>query len=193
MRSISLVVALAILPGFAAAQATGRPNTRAGFWIGFGLGGGSTEVKCDSSCTNQRAEGFSGYLRLGGTVSSKVLLGGETNGWAHAESGIDETLGFASFVILWYPSATGAWYLKGGLGGMSYKADDGANELTATAPSISLGMGYEIRVSRNMSVVPFFNGLATSPVRIKYNGQALPTQEDVRVSLAQLGVGLTWH
>jgi len=197
MRSISLVVALALFASLqesAVAQSPGRPNTREGFWIGFGVGGGSTETKCDSSCTDSRSEGGSVYLRMGGTVSSKVLLGGEVNGWAVSEGGKDKALGFASFIVMWYPSATGGFYLKGGLGGMTYKETDAAsNELTATAPSVSLGLGYEIRVSRNMSVVPFFNGLATSAVRVRFNGSPVPTGEDIKVSMAQLGVGLTWH
>src|SRR5574342_874795 len=84
-----------------------RPNTREGFWIGFGFGLGSTGADC-TSCSNDRTSGFSGYLRMGGTVSRHVLLGGETNGWLHSESGVDETLGFASFVASIYPSAAGA-------------------------------------------------------------------------------------
>jgi hypothetical protein len=197
MRTLPLLLALTVLPTLAGAQSQaggGRPNTRQGFWIGFGFGPGSAGADCDSGCSNEGLSGFSGYFRMGGTVSPKVLLGGESNAWARShDNGVDETLGFASFIVMWYPSATGAFYLKAGLGAMSYEVTDGTDELTATAPSVSFGLGYEIRVSRNMSVVPFFNGMATSAVEFKFNGQTLPNSNEVKVSLAQLGVGLTWH
>jgi hypothetical protein len=174
------------------AQSTARPNTRQGFWIGLGLGTGSAGLDC-TSCSDDRVGGLSGNVRLGGSVSPSVLLGGETNGWSHSESGLDEVLGFASFVALWYPSRAGAFYLKFGLGGMSYKADDGVDELTATAPAGSFGLGYEFRVGPNFSVTPFFNSLVTSAVDVQFNGDPLPTGEDIKVSLLQLGVGVTWH
>ena len=167
-------------------------NQRQGFWIGFGLGDGSAGVDC-SSCATDRTSGLSGNLRLGGTLSQSVLLGFESNGWIHSEQGIDETLGFGSAVVVWYPSRTGAFYLKFGLGVMSYTATDGVDDFTATAPAGSFGLGYDFRVGRNMSITPFLNSLATSAASLKLNGTAFPTSEDIKVNLLQFGVGLTWH
>jgi hypothetical protein len=191
MRTWRLVVAL-LLAGAVQQAAAQRPNTRDGFWISFGLGDGSAGLDCNS-CGNDRIGAFSGYVRLGGTVSPNWLLGGETNGWFHSEGGTDEAIGYASFVALWYPSRTGAFYLKLGLGGMSYRADDGTDVLTATAPSASLGAGYEFRVGQNFSVVPYLNSLASSAVTLKLNGSTVSTSEDISITLVQFGVGLTWH
>jgi hypothetical protein len=193
MRAVILIATL--LAGWSSAahaQSTRRPNTREGFWIGFGLGDGSAGTDC-SSCSNDRFGGLSGYLRLGGTLSRKVLLGGESNVWVHSSGGVDESIGFGSFVVLWYPSATGALYLKFGLGGMTYRADDGVDELTATAPSASIGVGYEIRMGPNVSLVPYANSLASSSVQLHINGVPVTTGEDISINLFQFGLGITWH
>jgi hypothetical protein len=191
MRVVTQLILIAALARSLEAQSARRPNSRQGFWIGLGAGPGSVGVDC-VGCGNDRTGGFSGYVRLGGTVSRKILLGGETNGWFHSEGGVRESLGFASLVLLWYPSTAGAFFLKVGAGGMKYSADDGIDEITATAPSGSLGLGYEFRVGRMVSVAPFFNVLRSSSVSTKVNGLTLPTS-DITVNLAQFGVGVTWH
>jgi hypothetical protein len=191
MRIPIAVLALA-LASTQAVAAQGLPNTRQGFWIGFGLGAGSIGADCPS-CSNERTSGFSGYLRLGGTVSQHVLLGGETNGWVHNQNGLDESMGFASGVLYWYPSASGALYLKIGIGGMSYRSDDGLDVITATAGAGSIGIGYEIRVRPSMSIALFFNSLASAPVTFRVDGVVAPSNEDFKMNLVQLGVGLTWH
>ncbi len=168
------------------------PNARQGFWIGFGFGPGSAGADC-TSCTTDRTTGFSGYLRMGGTVSPHVLLGGESNGWVRPESGVTETLAYASFIASIYPSAAGAFFLKFGIGGMTYEVSDGTGSLTATAPAGSIGLGYDVRVGKMLSVTPFVNVLASSAVSFKINGISVPTGQDIRLNLVQLGAGLTWH
>ena len=190
MRAMILVATLLACAGNTV-HAQSKPNDRKGFWIGFGLGGGSAGLDC-STCSDERIGGGSGYLRLGGTLSRHFLLGFETNGWLHSEGGVDESIAFASAVLLWYPSAKGALYVKFGLGGMAYGADDGVDELTATAPSASLGVGYEVRIGRNVSLVPYINSLASSAVDVEINGVAIPT-EDFSMNLFQFGLGITWH
>src|SRR5258708_6326949 len=192
-RTLMFATTLAVLASTAEGQSRARPNTRQGFWIGFGLGGGSVGANCSTSCATDRTSGPSGYVRLGGTVSPGVLLGGEANGWSHSESGVNESVGFASFIVMWYPNPIGAFYLKFGVGGMGYSADDGLNTVTATAPGGSFGLGYEFRTGRNFSVVPFLNSMATSSVSLRFNGVALPTSEKITLNLVQLGVGVTWH
>ena len=191
MRAYILLASLVGLTG--ALQAQGRhPNTREGFWIGLGAGTGSAGLDC-TDCATNRIGAPSGYIRAGGTFSPKILLGGEVNGWTHTEGNVDESIGFGSFILMWYPGRSGAFYLKFGLGGMSYHASDGVNTLDATAPAGSFGVGYEFRVARNFSIVPYFNSLASSAVTLKQNGTTVSTGEDIRITLAQLGLGVTWH
>lgn len=58
-----------------------RPQTRRAFWIGFGLGAGNLGWSCDG-CSSENHSGPTGFLRLGGAPSQKVLLGAEINAWA---------------------------------------------------------------------------------------------------------------
>ena len=125
--AILIATVLAVGSASLQAQSARRPNTRKGFWVGFGFGDGSAGVDC-ASCPTGRLSGLSGYFRLGGTLSPSVLVGFESNGWVHSEAGLNQSMGFGSVVALWYPSPTGALYLKGGLGGMTYRADDGFDE-----------------------------------------------------------------
>src|SRR5262245_9382473 len=91
---------------------TGKPQTREGFWIGFGLGAGS--LGC-GDC-NDRTNGFSGNFKLGGTINPHFLLGAKTNGWYKSEDGVTLSYGNLSAVAYYYPSVTNGFYLKGGLG-----------------------------------------------------------------------------
>ena len=192
MRAFSLPVVLLFISLPLAAQEDETGNVRDGFWIGFGLGVASLGAEC-TSCDDSRASGLSGYVRLGGTVSQSVLLGGETNGWLNSDTNVDESLGFASFILMWYPSRDGDLFLKFGAGGMTYTGVTGILELTATAPTASLGLGYEGRVGDNLSVVPFVNIYGSSAVSLKVNGITVPTGEKIKINVAQLGVGLTFH
>jgi hypothetical protein len=193
------------------AQAAHRPDSRQGFWIGFGLGDGSRVFKC-TFCTTDRSGGLSGYARLGGTLSRHVLLGFEAIGWrrsedflvgSSAESHPHESISYGSVILLWYPSRTGPLYLKAGLGGMRYRwgnapvggdVEYGATVLTTTRPSASLGIGYEVRLGRNFSLVPYLNGLASSAVQEDVVGfNSFFTTGDVTITLVQFGLGVTWY
>jgi len=193
MRALILIATLlACGSSPALAQSNKKANDRHGIWFGFGLGTGTAGLDC-TSCATDRFSGLSGYARVGGTLSRSILLGFESNGWIHSEAGTDESIGYGSFVALWYPGGTGALYLKVGLGGMRYNADDGTDNLAATAPSASIGIGYEFRIGRNMSVVPYLNTLASSAVKLRINGVSVPTSEDISINLFQAGLGITWH
>jgi hypothetical protein len=205
MRRVVLMAALVVGGGGALrAQVTARPNTRQGFWIGFGLGDGLAGLNCDA-CGKDRFGGLSGYLRLGDTWSRSVLVGVEANAWLRSEQGsisgttslpgqtTDESIAYGSLIAMWYPSRTGPLYLKFGLGGMSYRADDGTHVLTATAPSASLGAGCEIRVGRAFSIVPYVNNFVSSKVLMHVDGVADTAKQNIRITLLQFGLGATWH
>jgi len=167
-------------------------NPREGFWIGFGLGGGSIGADC-SSCDSTREGGVTGFLRMGGTISRHLLLGGEVDGWVRSQNGANESMGFGSFVGSIYPSANGAFFVQLGIGGMTYTWDHGVDRLEATAPAGSIGLGYDFRVGRMLSITPFVNALASSPVSFTFNGVKVPTGEDIKLNLVHVGLGLTWH
>jgi len=171
-----------------------RKSERAGGWIGIGAGPGNAGASCDE-CTGDRMWGFSGSVRAGGTITQNLLIGFETNGWLGSTDAIESRLGFASLTATLFPSLATTFYIKIGLGGMSYYAQEqtaGGNELTALAPGLLAGVGYEIVIPGAPVIVPYFNYLASTSVDVSVNGQPVPTST-ISVTLLQLGVGVLWR
>jgi len=175
MRFALVALAVALAPTAAVAQ--GHPQIRDGFWIGFGLGYGSLGFEC-SGCSNDRVGGLSGYLKMGGKLGPKLLLGGETNGWSKDDQGTMVTAANASVVLYFYPSATGGFFLRGGLGWSTLDIEGIGSEGGGGAV---FGIGYDVRVSANMSLVPVLN----------FAGGALAN--DFKQNVVQVALGLTWH
>lgn len=178
---------MTLLPTNLAAQ---RPQTREGFWISFGVGWGNLSWECDG-CPSQDHGGPTGFLRLGGAPSQKVLLGAEFNGWSLDIGPANITAGYSAFTVYWYPSATGGLFIKGGLGGGVYSRDNGTSEATSTSGAILLGAGYDIRVGRKISLSPMLTLWSSSKADLKDNGATLDT--GFRHSGGTLQVGITFH
>jgi hypothetical protein len=168
------VALLLSIPGLASAQ---TPQTRESLWFSGGLGYGS--LGCQD-CSG-REGGLSGGLALGGTLSQKLLLGVGTNGWTKSEGGATLTVGTLTALMRFYPSATGGFFLTGGLGLGTVNAEvSGFGSASETGVGALLGLGYDFRVGRNLSLTPFWNGFAMSS-----------TNSDANVG--QLGLSVTVH
>lgn len=189
MRRTHLILAAA-LAAAAPLAAQQHPQTREGFWIGFGLGAGSAGASCDV-CSGDREVGLSGHLRAGATVSPQLLLGAETNGWYKSEGGLTQQIGAFSATLTAYPAVADGFYLKGGLGLLVYRADDNIDELTSTGLGLSAGLGYDVRVGDNFSLVPYGNVLLATGGDLKFDGADLNT--DFNANLVQFGLGVMWH
>ncbi len=115
---ISATIALLVLFAGAAGQAQSRQRHE-GFWIGFGIGGG---VNTSANVDSERGGGAI-YVRLGGTLSQKFLLGGEISAWGRKEdtplggNPLTVTRSNATFTVMFFPSEVGGFFLKGGVGG----------------------------------------------------------------------------
>jgi hypothetical protein len=193
MKAARFVVALLVvasLPLQAQEEAINK-HARKGFWISFGFGAGSLGASCDGCGDLDRETGVSGYLRLGGTISQNILIGGGTNGFYKDSDGIKQQFGAVSALILWYPSARGGLYLQGGLGYSLYSATDGIDDIDAGGASALLGIGYDIRLGTNFSLTPFFNVAANGGAEAKFNDVGLGA--NLNTNLAQLGLGVSWH
>jgi hypothetical protein len=162
---------------------------RAQAQMGAGLGAGFDRVFCEI-CDGSVQAGWSGYLRLGGTVSPRLLLGGELTGWLRGREGVTQSMGAVSFVAYWYPADTNL-YLKGGGGVIGFRSADGEDAVTSTTFGPTLGIGYEQLVSPKVSVVPFFNVLVAPSGALRFNGDEVIN--GVGFVLWQGGVGVTIH
>jgi hypothetical protein len=183
--------ALALVVVALPASAQQPAPRRAGQWMGFGIGSGFGRVSC-AICEANRHGSVSGYLRGGGTLSRRLLLGLEANGWTRSNDGVDEYLLGLSGAVYWYPNPRRRLYYKAGIGVMRYQIDDGPGRLSSTAFGPSLGAGYDIPLSASVSLTPFASWtIASVGGKIKFNGST--ARNDVGLMLIQVGLGLTWH
>ncbi len=172
---LAAIVALSVsVTGSASAQ---NSQTRQGFWFNGGLGYGS--LGCQDCSGREGA--LSGGLALGGALSQKVLLGAGVNGWSKSEDGATLSVGTLTALIRFYPSATGGFFLLGGLGLGSIRAElDGFGSDTETGAGALIGLGYDFRVGQNVSLTPYWNGFAA-------------TTSNVDANVGQIGLGVTVH
>ena len=135
-------------------------------------GSGSTQVLV----TGRREDGPSGGLSFGAVISDRVLFGVGTTGFAKTVLGETFTVGTLDARVRFYPVRTSGFFLNGGigLGTVSYGR---ASEFGVGA---MLGLGWDIRVGRNVSLTPFWNGFAMS-------------NSNVDANVGQIGLGFTIH
>jgi len=191
MRTTTGVAGIAVVAAWLAAgpAAAQHPQVRRGFWIAFGLGYGSAKL---SSCSGCSAEGSgTGHLRLGGTLNERLLLGGDLTGWVKEQSGVTATVGAVSFVAQYYPLPASGLFFKGGVGysGVAFAA--AGEQVTGTGFGLSGGVGYDIRVGRNVSLTPIVDFLYGGSRDLRLNGTTLLS--DVSSTLVNFGLGVTFH
>jgi hypothetical protein len=175
-----LLAVLAPLP--AAAQ---RVAVHEGFWISFGLGGGWA----DDDVFDGMEPGFGMHLRMGGSPSQRLLVGGEVIGWLATDDGTstDVFRGQVQVIGLYYPSDSGGLFLKGGVGFASREVDTSlsGSDLTLTRDSegfgVDGGIGWDLQLSRNFFLTP--------SVDLIY--QVLG--EDQSGAAVLFTLGATWH
>lgn len=178
-RSMAMLSALVVL-GASTASAQ-HPQTRKGFWIGFGFGWGSYGISC-SGCSGVGREGsYTGYLKMGGTVSPHFLLGGESIAWSKSESGSTVTAGNVSLAGYYYPQPASGLFLSAGVGFSRAEASSGGSSGGSTGPGFQVGAGYDIRVGTNLSIVPTGNWVYGHP------------DSGFNHNFFQFSVGVTFH
>src|SRR3989441_8283118 len=124
MRIVARLIALGgVLLTVAPAARAQYPQRREGFWIGFGLGYGSANISCDNCSSGARTGGVTAFLKLGGTPSRNVLIGGAINGWSHASGGATETMANVTGSGYFYPLSANGLFLTGGLRLSDYAVD----------------------------------------------------------------------
>jgi hypothetical protein len=161
-------------------EAQGRPQTREGFFVGFGLGAGS--LGCEDC--GERETGGAGYIKLGGTLSPQILLGAESNAWTKDIDGVRLTHAIVAAIVQFYPSATAGFFLNGGVGLARIEASASSGGFSGSVSEDALGLlaglGYDIRLGSNFSLSPSLSF-------------ALGNFEDGSTNHATLALGATFH
>jgi hypothetical protein len=160
-RNVTALVFMLALVGLALPSIAAAQEKR-GFWFSAAFGLGSAMVTCDG-CASERETGGVFAVRLGGSLSERVLVGAEVGVWAKEyaiEPGVTGTvsLGHISGTIAYYPTGSG-FFVRGGAGLALAEAvvnADGTNISADIGKGFGFvtGAGYDIRVSRRWSITP---------------------------------------
>jgi len=192
---ISLLAIASLSATFAVAQnqaiKEGTGHERQGFWIGFGLGWGSGGASCDGTCPD-RFGGATFRFALGGTVNRHVKIGGELHGWSNTnDPGVTESIGNVTGSVYYYPSASGNFFLQGGLGYSAYNYDDNVDKAEAYGAGSIIGIGYDIYLGRKFSLTPILAYGAAWTGELTLNGSG--TGANFRPNFVSLTINPTWH
>ncbi|HEX5962779.1 MAG TPA: outer membrane beta-barrel protein [Gemmatimonadales bacterium] len=178
LRATGLSALLTVL--LASTAFAQQAQTRQGFWVGGGMGYGSMGLSCTGCADVGREGGLSGYAKLGGTLRQNILLGVETNGWRKSEGGATVTMANLSGAAYWYPMPAGGLFVKAGAGYSILEVDSGIGSGNDSGFGILGGVGYDVRVGRNLSITPVANWF-----RGGFDGGS--------ANVLQLGLGVTSH
>jgi hypothetical protein len=158
-----------------------------GFWIGLAPGGAGFVHK----------EGFAYplYLRLGGTVHQRLLVGVE---WYGVVLDADPPSGATNLtaVALLYPSHEGGFFTKAGLGiGRAESSCPAQEPDVASGLGITIGTGIDIRMGRNVYFTPSIDLLWQGAERALCPAPGNPGSGTVRGYSPGffLSLGITWH
>jgi hypothetical protein len=192
MRAFGTVFLIAGGVMLVAANAQAQyPHRHQGIYATFGLGYGSAKVDCDQCGDTSRIGNLTGFLNVGGALSQSILLGGEVTGWSKITDSNDNlAVGTANAVISWYPSTREGFFIKGGLGFAfmhgDLDTDEGIIGFDNSGVGYQLGLGYDMRIQRNLSVtaVANFYGGSVGDVR---------TLRNVSFNVLQFMAAVTFH
>jgi hypothetical protein len=156
-----------------------------GFWVGFGLGAG---WNTNTDLAGGGRGGLDVYVRLGGTLSQRLLLGGEALAWAQAENNTSLVRANTTFSAMFYPFRAGGLYIKGGLGLAHIETAFVAGRVAGTASTTGFGstwgLGYDVRLGNNLYLTPNIDLLVQA-----FDVYGTETTE----SIAVFTLGLVWH
>jgi len=169
---------------------------REGFWIGFGGGYGSALASCDGCVGNTREGAPAAFLKLGGTVNQKLLFGFEFNLWSKDVEGDSLNFYIGSATVTYYPWTSSGFFVKGGAGLAIVDTDvREGNRLTTVDLGDGFGaiagIGYDLRIRRNLSITPAVNFYLGWPGDLKVGLE--PVARNYRFNVVDVSVGLTFH
>ncbi len=186
--AVAIVLASLVLAPQARAQHHVR---REGFWIGFGMGYGTASASCDNCVSGPRTGGITAFVKLGGTPSRNLLIGGAVAGWAHASGGTNETMTHITGSLYYYPVSWSGLFVTTGLGFATYHITAGA--VSGTGWGAVAGLGYDIPVSRHASLTPVANVLLGGVGSLTQPGVTGVYATGWKQTLLDVGLGITFH
>jgi hypothetical protein len=191
--TVALTVLLTAVLGQLDAQ---QPQDRT-IWAAGGFGAGWSRVHCEI-CEGGREFGPAGYLGVGALFGKHLAIGAEVGGWRKKEESITQQSLTFSAAVYWYPAPESRrYFLKGGLGAVSYKADDIAGEeeeneepFKSNAVGAQIGIGYKFYITRAVTLSPYLTFTGSFKADLKRGNT---TVTSVSLTLIQFGLAVGWN
>ncbi|UCD25007.1 MAG: outer membrane beta-barrel protein [Gemmatimonadota bacterium] len=168
-------------------------------WASVGLGAGWGRLHCDI-CEGGRDFGPAGYVSVGGLFGKHLAIGAELGGWRESNDSLNLTQRFItiSAVAYWYPAPDSKrYFLKGGLGAVTYKADDirteeddDAEPLESSAIGAQIGAGYKFFITRAITLSPYVTFTGSFKADLTRGNTTITS---VSLTLIQFGLAVGWH
>ncbi len=191
MRKYAFAVMVVLAVGTALPLSAQIPSPREGLYVALGVGAGVTDidqcVRCGSEGTNTS---FTGFLRIGGTLSRQWLGAVELGGWYQSRDGYTARSLSFSAIATFYPLSNGL-KINGGMGGVLFREDFAPNDNTANGFIWRVGAGYDIALKEVTSISPFVELMYGSGLAQKRN--RLASFNEMKLVLLQIGVSLVRH
>jgi hypothetical protein len=166
---------------------------RSGFHFSIGLGSASVSASCAQCATDffdNRLNGLSGNIQLGGAATSRLVIAAEFSGWMKNDEPIYRRIAALNLVVLGYPSENVGFFIKGGAGALRAIAEDDFIRLQTDAWTAQTGLGYDIALGGIM-LTPYVNYVRTFNAATYFNGVESPVV--VLPNAIQFGTALTIH
>ena len=143
-----------------------------------------------------REKGPAGFLKLGGTLNQRVLLGAEVNVWTSSSEGETLDFGTVTGTVTFYPWASSGFFVKGGAGLSLVSADvlkDGKLITVDLGDGFGAvaGIGYDLRIRRNLSLTPVCNFYLGWPGDLRVGVETVA--RNWRFNVVEISLGLTFH
>jgi hypothetical protein len=193
-RSLTLLAAAVLLSAQPAAaqqaqRTTGRvaPASNGTIAVSGGAGVGWLRPAC-AYCRRSLDAGPVMYLEATSQLNPRFALGGQANLWAKT-SDIFVLVGTLGVVAHMYPNPSSPFFLKAGLGYLTYRAYDSDGDLVSNGPAIQLGAGYRFQFSNGLALTNFANLLTSRYGTLRSDDEVLV--ENMGVTSIQLGIAIS--
>lgn len=180
-----------------------RPH-RTGLWGEFGGGRGQLRMTCSTCRDPINAPGVAGLTRVGGTLSDRILLGGESALFTDKGFGFDDRdsttvaeLETVGVVVLWFPWRSGVFF-KGGVGfaegRFTIANDSGPPDINeGVGIGMTFGVGWDVLISRKFALTANAATFTTAIGDIVLPGPPVRRVDDVIGSMLQVSLNFTFR
>jgi len=191
LLSADHAVVAAQQPG--AGAATAAP-ARGGFHFSIGIGGASVSATCpgcDVDFFDNRLNGLSGNIQIGGMATSRLAVAAEFSGWLKNDVPVYRRMAALTLIVLGYPSETSGFFVKGGVGGLRAIAENDFVTVQTDAWTAQTGIGYDFRIGGRTMLTAYANYVRTFSGATWLNGVSSPVA--LMPNAIQFGTAFTIH